>query len=63
MEIPQAVVPKFKRVLLKVSGEILMGNRNLGIDPELLERMSRQIKQVHDLGVEIGVVVGGGSVR
>jgi uridylate kinase len=62
MEIPQAVVPKFKRVLLKVSGEILMGNRNLGIDPELLERMSRQIKQVHDRGVELGVVVGGGNI-
>ncbi len=62
MEIPERIEPKFKRVLLKVSGEILMGNKNLGIDPEILERISKQIKQVRELGVEIGVVVGGGNL-
>jgi uridylate kinase len=62
MELPGSAAPKFKRVLLKVSGEILMGNRSLGIDPEVLDRVSRQIKRVHDLGVEIGVVVGGGNI-
>ena len=62
MDLPSSPAPKYKRVLLKVSGEILMGSRSLGIDPDLLERISQQVKLVHDLGVEIAVVVGGGNI-
>ncbi|OGC76608.1 MAG: UMP kinase [candidate division Zixibacteria bacterium RBG_16_50_21] len=62
MELPGSAAPKFKRILLKVSGEILMGNQSLGIDPQVLDRISRQIQKVHDLGVEIGIVVGGGNI-
>lgn len=62
MDLPNSPTPKYKRVLLKVSGEILRGSRSLGIDPDLLGRISQQVKQVHDLGVEIAVVVGGGNI-
>src|SRR4030067_3396514 len=62
MEPPGSAAPKFKRILLKVSGEILMGNQSLGIDPQVLDGSSRQIQKVHDLGVEIAVVVGGGNI-
>jgi uridylate kinase len=54
--------PKYKRVLLKLSGEALMGNLDYGIDPLVVERYSGEIKQVKDLGVEIGIVIGGGNI-
>ena len=53
---------KYGRVLLKLSGESFKGNRGFGIDPEAVEFMAREIQSVHDLGIEIGVVVGGGNI-
>jgi uridylate kinase len=54
--------PQFKRILLKLSGEALMGQQNYGIDVNVAESVAREIKAVHDLGVEIAVVVGGGNI-
>ena len=53
---------RFKRILLKLSGESLMGKQNYGIDPDKLGDYARQIKEVHDMGVEIGIVIGGGNI-
>ncbi|MFT5062265.1 MAG: uridylate kinase [Sulfitobacter sp.] len=58
---PQPVV-KYKRVLLKISGEALMGPQGYGLHPPTVERIAREIKSVHDLGVEICMVIGGGNV-
>ena len=52
----------YKRVLLKLSGEALMGEGRFGIDPEVTERLARQVKQLHDDGVQVGIVVGGGNI-
>jgi uridylate kinase len=54
--------PKFERVLVKLSGEALMGSQSFGIDPKMLQTIARQIHEVHQLGVEIAVVVGGGNM-
>lgn len=54
--------PNFKRVLLKVSGEVLMGDREYGIDPDTCDRMAAEIKSVHDLGVQVCVVIGAGNI-
>lgn len=62
MELPNSPKPKFKRVLLKVSGEILSGSQGFGIDAEVLEKISAQVKQVQRLGVQIALVVGGGNI-
>lgn len=53
---------KFKRILLKLSGESLMGSKGNGIDPNVLEFYAREIKKVHSLGVQIGIVIGGGNI-
>lgn len=53
---------KFKRILLKLSGESLMGKQGHGIDPERLAEYAQQIKEVHDMGVQIGIVIGGGNI-
>ncbi|GAA5025948.1 uridylate kinase [Marivirga lumbricoides] len=53
---------KFKRILLKLSGESLMGNSGYGIDPKRLEQYAQEIKKVKDLGVEIAIVIGGGNI-
>jgi uridylate kinase len=53
---------KYKRVLLKLSGESLMGNQQYGIDPKILEQYANDIKQVLDKGVQIAVVIGGGNI-
>ena len=53
---------KYKRILLKLSGESLMGNQHFGIDPERLSDYARQIKEVYDMGVQIGIVIGGGNI-
>ena len=55
-------LPKYRRVLLKVSGESFKGSRGFGIDPEAVAYMAEQIKCVVDLGVELAVVVGGGNI-
>jgi uridylate kinase len=53
---------RFKRILLKLSGESLMGNQNYGIDSDRLADYAKQIKEVHDMGVQIGIVIGGGNI-
>ena len=53
---------RFKRILLKLSGESLMGNQGYGIDAERLSDYARQIKEIADMGVEIGIVIGGGNI-
>ena len=52
----------YKRVLLKLSGEALMGSAGYGIDPTVVDRLAQQIKQLHEDGVEVGIVVGGGNI-
>src|SRR5438045_7109088 len=52
----------YKRILLKLSGEALMGEQNYGIDTAVAESVAREIKAVHELGVEVAVVVGGGNI-
>ncbi len=53
---------KYKRILLKLSGESLMGSSKYGIDPERLEQYSREIIAVKEMGVEIAIVIGGGNI-
>ena len=53
---------RFKRILLKLSGESLMGKQGHGIDPERLVDYARQIKEVAEMGVQIGIVIGGGNI-
>jgi len=57
-----AVTPKYRRILLKLSGEALMGEQNFGIDPKVLDRMAGEIGQLIALGIQIGLVVGGGNL-
>ena len=52
----------YKRVLLKISGEALMGNQGFGLHPPTVERIAREVKAVHDLGVEVCMVIGGGNI-
>jgi uridylate kinase len=54
--------PVFKRVLIKLSGEALMGPLDYGTDPETVGQIADQLKQVHDRGVEIGIVLGAGNI-
>ncbi|MBI4042094.1 MAG: UMP kinase [Deltaproteobacteria bacterium] len=54
--------PAYKRILLKLSGEALLGDKEFGISLDVLQRISSEIKEVHDLGVEIAVVIGGGNI-
>ena len=53
---------KYKRILLKLSGEALMGNRQYGIDPERLDEYAQEIKKITDLGIEVAIVIGGGNI-
>ena len=52
----------YKRVLLKLSGEALLGNEDYGIDPHVLSRMAEDVRDVLELGVQVGVVIGGGNI-
>lgn len=54
--------PKYKRILLKLSGEALLGELEYGIDPQVLKRFSSEIRSAKDLGVQIGIVIGGGNI-
>jgi uridylate kinase len=54
--------PVYKRILLKLSGEALMGEQNYGIDTKVAEALAMEIKSVRDLGVEMAIVVGGGNI-
>lgn len=53
---------KYKRLLLKLSGEALMGDQQFGIDPNRLDQYSKEIKKVHEAGVELAIVIGGGNI-
>lgn len=53
---------KYKRILLKLSGEALMGGQSYGIDASILEKYAEEIKKVHDEGVEVAIVIGGGNI-
>ena len=54
--------PAYKRILLKMSGEVLEGTKGFGIDPSVVKRLAKEIVEVHKLGVEIGIVIGGGNI-
>lgn len=56
------MLPKYNRILLKLSGESLMGDRAFGIDPKMLDLYANDIKTVTDLGVQVAVVIGGGNI-
>jgi uridylate kinase len=53
---------RYKRVLLKLSGEALAGEKAFGISPDIIERIANEVKVVHELGVEIAIVLGGGNI-
>src|SRR3989475_3061869 len=53
---------KYKRVLLKLSGEALMGDHGFGIEPHVVQRIAAEIKDVHSLGVQMAIVIGGGNI-
>ncbi|HJF87142.1 MAG TPA: UMP kinase, partial [Companilactobacillus farciminis] len=53
---------KYKRIILKVSGEALAGEKGFGINPPVIKKIAEQIKSVHDLGVEVAIVCGGGNI-
>jgi uridylate kinase len=57
-----AAAPRFKRILLKLSGEALMGAGSFGIDPATLERIASEVAEVRSLGVEVAIVIGGGNI-
>src|SRR5215468_4692886 len=54
--------PVYRRILLKLSGEALMGEQEFGIAPDFVARIADEIREVHDLGVETAVVLGGGNI-
>ncbi len=54
--------PRYKRILLKLSGEALMGTEDFGIDPKVLDRMALEVGQLVGIGVEVGLVIGGGNL-
>ncbi|MGL4796174.1 MAG: UMP kinase, partial [Aeromonas jandaei] len=54
--------PAYRRVLLKLSGEALQGAEGFGIDPAVLDRMAQEIKELVELGVQVGLVIGGGNL-
>jgi uridylate kinase len=58
------IAPKsvYRRILLKLSGEALMGEEGFGIDPKVLERMAQEIKELVELGIQVGLVIGGGNI-
>ena len=53
---------KYRRILLKLSGEILAGDKGFGIDPAVISKFADEIFEVHELGVELGIVIGGGNI-
>lgn len=62
MPSPAQAAPRYKRVLLKVSGEALMGEQEYGIDVAIVDRIALEIKQATDIGVEVCLVIGGGNI-
>lgn len=58
----QSSKPRYQRVLLKLSGEALAGDKAFGISPEVIDRIAKEIRSVHELGVQIAIVIGGGNI-
>lgn len=56
------MLPKYKRVLLKLSGESLMGDKNFGLDPKVIAQYAKDIRQITDMGVQVALVIGGGNI-
>ncbi|MFN4285531.1 MAG: UMP kinase [Lacibacter sp.] len=56
------MLPRYKRILLKLSGEALMGDKNFGMDSSVIAQYARDIKSVTDLGVQVAIVIGGGNI-
>ncbi|HEU0007915.1 MAG TPA: UMP kinase, partial [Terriglobia bacterium] len=54
--------PVYKRILLKLSGEALMGSQGFGVDPQMAAKVAEELKEVHSLGVEMAIVIGGGNI-
>jgi len=54
--------PVYKRILLKLSGEALMGSQGFGVDPQMAVKVAEELKEVHSLGVEMAIVIGGGNI-
>lgn len=54
--------PKYRRILLKISGEFLKGNRSFGLDAAIFKRLAKEVRQVVDLDVQLGIVIGGGNI-
>ncbi|TVP75281.1 MAG: UMP kinase [Gemmatimonadales bacterium] len=54
--------PRYQRVLLKLSGEALAGDRGFGIDPPVVDRLTEEVRRVHEMGVDLGLVIGGGNI-
>ena len=57
-----SAAPAYRRVLIKLSGEGLMGEREYGLDPRMLAAIARELKAVHAMGVEVCIVIGGGNI-
>jgi len=58
----ETAAPKYRRVLLKLSGEALMGEHGYGLDPKVVTRLANEVKSVHALGVQVCLVIGGGNI-
>jgi uridylate kinase len=56
------MIPIYKRIMLKLSGEALMGHQEFGISPEVLQEFALKLKEIYDLGIQIGLVIGGGNI-
>jgi len=56
------MLPKYKRVLLKLSGESLMGDKSFGLDSEVISQYAQDVKSITDLGVQVAIVIGGGNI-
>jgi uridylate kinase len=56
------MLPKYSRILLKLSGESLMGDRNFGLDSKMLEQYAKEIKAITHIGVQVAIVIGGGNI-
>ena len=54
--------PRYKRILLKLSGEVLAGNQGFGIDPPVIDRVASQVQEITQLSVQVGIVIGGGNI-
>nr|MBA3585287.1 hypothetical protein [Gemmatimonadota bacterium] len=59
---PRGARPLFPRVLLKISGEALMGDQRFGLHPPTVQRVAREIERAHEFGIEICLVIGGGNI-